>query len=68
MRGGVLDQKNELRPYLVVSVLSAGISSVCKAKNILLLVENKECMRKMRSFDRGLLSPAVDTDVLHVII
>ena len=33
-----------LRPYLVVSALSAGVSNVCEAKNVQLLVQNVECM------------------------
>ena len=33
-----------LRPYLVVSVPSAEVSNIHKAKNTLLLVQNKEHM------------------------
>ena len=36
-----------LRPYLVVSALSAGVSNVCEAENVQLLVQNVECMRGM---------------------
>lgn len=51
--GGVPHRKNELEAYLAVSVPSAGVSNVCKAKKtyVLLLVQSKEHMNKNRSFD-----------------
>ena len=60
---GVPHGKNELdaslRPYLVVSAPSAGVSNVCEAKNVPLLVQNEKHVRKMRSFDGGPLPPSV---------
>ena len=46
-----------LRPHLVVSAPSTGVSNVCEAKNVLLLVQNEECVCEMHSFDRGPLPP-----------
>ena len=51
MKGRDPHRKMSLRSYLVVSVPSAGLSNVCKAKNISLLVQNEECVCKMHSFD-----------------
>ena len=45
--------KMSLRPYLVVSAPSAGVLNVHKAKNVPLLVQNEDCVREMRFFDRG---------------
>ena len=59
-----------LMPYLVVSIPSTGVLNVCKAKNVLLLVQNEECVCGMRSFDWGThppLSTKVDTDIIHMI-
>ena len=50
-------RKMSLRSYLVVSVPSAGLSNVCKAKNMSILVQNKELMCKMHSFDWRPLPP-----------
>ena len=69
-RGGVPIDKTSLKPYLVVSVPSAGVSNVCEATNILLLVQNEECVHKMRCFNREPLLPSVDLgghNVIHVI-
>ena len=52
-------RKMSLRSYLVVSVPSAGLSNVYKAKNISILVQNKELMCKMHSFDWRPLPPSV---------
>ena len=50
----VPDQKNELfRPYLVVSAPSAGVSNVCEGKNVLLLLQNREHVCEMCSFDHS---------------
>ena len=51
-RGGVPIDKTSLKPYLVVSVPSAGVSNVCEATNVLLLVQNEECVHKMCSFNQ----------------
>ena len=47
--GGVLDRKNELelRPFRVVSVPSGGVSNVCEAKKILVLVKYEERLSEM---------------------
>ena len=37
---------------LVVSAPSAGVSNIREVKGIQLLVQNKECVRKMRPFDQ----------------
>ena len=50
--GGSPIEKTSLRPYVVVSAPSTGVSNVRKVKNVLLLV-NEEHMRKMCSFDGG---------------
>ena len=45
--GGVPHRRTSLRPYLVVSAPSAGVSNICKAKNyVLLLVQSEEHMNK----------------------
>ena len=38
---GVPHQRTSLRPYLLVSVPSNGVSNVCEAKNVPLLVQNE---------------------------
>ena len=48
---GVPLEGTSLRPYLLVSVLSYGTS------NVPLLVQNKERVHKICSFDRGSLPP-----------
>ena len=48
-----------LRPYLVVSAPSAGVSNVCEAKNVPLLVQNEEQIREMHSFERAYASDDV---------
>ena len=56
-----------LRPYLVVSAPSAGVSNIRKAKNVPLLFER---VREMRSIDRGPLPPSVylgRQNVIHMI-
>ena len=57
IRGGCEGERTSLRPYLVVSATSAGVSNVCEAKNVPLLVQNEKRLCKMRSFDRGPLPP-----------
>ena len=39
-------EKLSLRPYLVVSAPSAGVSNVCEVKNVPLLVQNEEHMHE----------------------
>ena len=52
---GFLLERTSLRPlsYLVVSVPSAGISNIHDTTNILLLVQNKEHVCQMHSFNWG---------------
>ena len=49
-REGSLIERTSLRPYLVVFVTSAGVLNICKAKNVLFLVQNEERMCGMHSF------------------
>ena len=64
MGGGVPSRKKlALRPYLVVYAPHTGVSNVCEVKNVPLLFQNKECVWKMCSFDRGHCLH----DVIHVI-
>ena len=61
-------ERTSLRSLLVVFAPSTGVSNACKAKNVLLLVQNEECVHKKSSFDWGPpLSTQVDTDVIHMI-
>ena len=55
--GGDPIDKTSLRPCLVVSAPSAGVSNICETTNVPLLVQNEECVHKMRSFDQGPLPP-----------
>ena len=64
---GSLIERTSLRPYLVVFSPFAGVSNVCEAKKISLLVQNEERMHKMCSFDQRPLPPSVDTDVIHMM-
>ena len=50
---GSLIGRTSLRPFFVVSVPSAGVLNVHEAKNVPLLVQNKERVCEMRSFSRG---------------
>ena len=52
-------ERTSLRPYLVVSASSNGVSNVCEAKNVSLLVRNDECVREMRSFNKGPFPPSI---------
>ena len=52
-------ERTSLRPYLVVSAPSTGVSNVCEVKNVPLLVQNEERVREMHSFDRGPLPASV---------
>ena len=54
---GSLIERTSLRPFLVLSVPSAGVSNIHQVKNTLLLVRNEECMREMHPFDRGPFPP-----------
>ena len=67
----VSQQRTSLRPYLVVSATSAGVSNIHDAKNVPLLVQNEERVHEMHSFDGGSppppLSTQADTDIIHVI-
>ena len=47
-----------MKPCLVVSTPSTGVSNVCKAKNVPFIIKN---MREMRSFDQGPLAPPLST-------
>ena len=62
-------EKMSLRPYLVVSVLSAEVLNVCEAKNVPLLVQNKERVGKMRPFHWGPLLPSayLGRHAIHMI-
>ena len=62
-RRGPQSKETSLRPYLVVYAPHTGVSDVCEAKNVPLLFQNKECVWKMCSFDRGHCLH----DVIHVI-
>ena len=55
--GAEFPKKTCLRPYLVVSASSTGVSNISKVKNVPLLVQKEECVRKMSSFDQGPLPP-----------
>ena len=57
--GGVPDQKNKLGAF-VVSVPIAVVLDVCKVKNVLLLIQNEECVHEMHSFNRGPLYPLLE--------
>ena len=46
-------ERTSLRSLLVVFAPSTGVSNVCKAKNVLLLVQNEECVHEKSSFDWG---------------
>ena len=53
---------------------SAGVTNVCEAENLPLIVWDKECMQEMCSLVRGLSSPSsrlstidIDIDVIQVI-
>ena len=46
-------KRTSLRPFHLVPVPSAEVLNIREAKNLLLLVLNKEHMHEMRSFDRG---------------
>ena len=50
-------KKTRLKPYLVVSAPSAGVSNISKVKNVSLLVQNQERMCEMSSFNQGPLPP-----------
>ena len=52
-------ERMSLRPYLVVSAPSTGVSSIHEVKNVPLLVKNEEHVREMRSFNWGPLPPSV---------
>ena len=51
--------KMSLRPYLVVSAPSAEVLNVHKATNVPFLVQNEDCVREMRFFDRGPRLPSI---------
>ena len=52
-------ERKSLRPYLVVSAPSAGVSNIREAKNVLLQVRNDERMRKIHLFSGGPFPPSV---------
>ena len=41
-----------MRPYLIVSAPSTGVLNVCKAKDVPLLIQNEEPVRKMQKESR----------------
>ena len=51
--GSPVEKKTSLRPYLVVYAPHTRVSNVCEVKNVPLLFQNKECVWRMCSFDRG---------------
>ena len=51
-----------LRPYLVVSAQSTGVSNVHKMKTILLLVQKEDCVCEMCSFSCGPLPPHTSSE------
>ena len=66
--GGGPIEKMSLRPYLVVSAPSTGVSNVCEAINVLLLVQNEESMHKKCVLLIGDPSPPLGRhNVIHVI-
>ena len=50
-------KKTRLRPYLVVSAPSAGVSNISEVKIVPLLVQNQKRMCEMSSFNQGPLPP-----------
>ena len=52
-------ERTSLRPYLVASAPSTGVSNVREAKNVLFPVQNEERVHEMRSFDRRPLPTSV---------
>ena len=60
-----------LKPCLVVSAPSAGVSNVREVKNVQLLFQREVRVREMDSFDQGPLLPSAylgRQNVIHVII
>ena len=55
-----------LRPYLIVSTPSAGVSNVLEAENVLLLVQNEEHVRKCVILI-GTPPPLPRQNIIHVI-
>ena len=53
-------ERTSLGPYLVVTASGAGVSNICEAKNVPLLVQNEESMHKMR-----MIPPLIGSAVLQ---
>ena len=45
-------ERVSLRPYLVDSAQSTGVSNVHKVTNVPVLIQNEECLSKMHSFGK----------------